>query len=118
LAASWVLDGYLFTLAVGAGWDTIWAPLLSQGVVNPSAGDGEALRVALDHGRVEAVKSLLSDERVDPSVGDSRCFVKSGVGFDWDEDERVEAYALVLKDGRANPAARNNEIVRQTSGSR
>jgi hypothetical protein len=103
----------VFTTAIVAGWDAIWAPLLSQGVVNPSAGDGEALRVALEHGRVEAMKSLLSDERVDPSVGDSRCF-DHDIIFPYISDG-LETFTMVLKDGRANPSARNNELVRHAS---
>jgi hypothetical protein len=62
----------------------------------------DALETAAGWGFTDAVKLLLSDDRVDPSVKDNAALVFAS------QEGHLEIVKLLLKDKRVNPSAQNN----------
>jgi ankyrin repeat protein len=73
---------------------------------NPSYDDNYAIRYAAEYGRVEMVKLLLADDRVDPSVNDNFAIQLAA------ENGHIEVVKLLLADDRVDPSARGNYAIR------
>ncbi len=88
----------LSVLLVCRLWRTV-----GERVLDPSVRNNRALTRSCEFGHVDAVRSLLKDERVDPRAEDSkplRYACKNG---------RVRVVRMLLKDERADPTARRYE---------
>jgi hypothetical protein len=109
--------------AIEHNWVEVCSGLLSGGVVDVSAQNGKALGMAVRAGNFTLTQCLLRDERVDPSADESRCFETLMTAFpasfttyhDFGRNTHLKVLEALLKDGRANPAARDNALVRKVS---
>jgi hypothetical protein len=94
----------LFQIAIRKNELKIFKYLLHK--IDPSYKDNWAIRWASEHGRVEIVRILLADKRVNPAA-DNNLAIKAA--------EHVEIVRMLLADKRVNPAADNNRAIREAS---
>jgi ankyrin repeat protein len=102
----------LFNESVHHGYNIITHSLLSYDLFDPSVRDknnNTAIQIASYYGCTEAVRLLLSDNRVDPS-DDGNCAIKLA-----SRNGHVEVVRLLLSDNRVDPSAGNNYAIQSAS---
>eukprot|EP01118_Nematostelium_gracile_P003583 TRINITY_DN14146_c0_g1_i1.p1 TRINITY_DN14146_c0_g1~~TRINITY_DN14146_c0_g1_i1.p1 ORF type:complete len:283 (-),score=52.05 TRINITY_DN14146_c0_g1_i1:33-881(-) len=82
---------------------------LGRRCFDPSLNDNNAIRWAARHGKLEAVLSLLRDERVDPSQGGDKAIRWAC----W--NGHTDVVKALLRDRRVNPSANDNYSIRVAS---
>ncbi|KAI9350663.1 hypothetical protein BDR26DRAFT_891167 [Obelidium mucronatum] len=75
------------------------------GIVDPSAQDNFACRLASQNGHTEVVRRLLLDPRVDPSASNNYAIILAS------RNGHYETVELLLKDPRVDPAGNANEPI-------
>jgi ankyrin repeat protein len=112
-----VLDS-AFTAGCEHGRSGVVQLLLHDGRVDPGRSENNALALASQNGHVAIVRELLANRRCDPSFRSDCVMASHGLRFGLDVALRLgsmkgqaEAVAVLLQDGRADPAAVNQRAL-------
>ena len=80
---------------------------IGKRVFNPGRENNRAIIWACRNGKLDCVKRLLCDRRVDPSANNNEAIISASENKYWNIVQEL------LKDPRTNPAANNNYLMEQ-----
>lgn len=99
----------LFIPVIEKGNTSILKILLKDGRFDPGMNDNEAIITAADLLNHDALKLLMKDKRVDPCVFNHIIMIR--VVKKIFNDDVEECAKVILKDGRVDPSAEENEVL-------